>query len=226
MQLYHHPFCASSRFIRCCLAEYGVDVALIVEDLHERKEEFLQLNPAGTLPVLMVEGVYPVSHVMTLMEYLEETYGGAVKLHPIHPLAKAEVRRLVAWFHEVMGVRLTIPYSEERIMKRFLPTDFGGGTPDMVTLRLAKQALPVHLEMMSWLIERRNWLGGDSLSFADFMAGAHLSLFDYFGDVPFNDFPLVKNWYARLKSRPSFRIILTDRVVGLPPVDHYANPDF
>ena len=50
------------------------------------------------------------------------------------------------------------------------------------------------------------------LAFALFAAAAHLSVIDYFGDVPWNDFPGVKTWYMKLKSRPAFRPILADRV--------------
>ena len=48
MQLFHHPFCPHSRFVRLVLGEYGINVDLIEENALERRPKFLELNPAGT----------------------------------------------------------------------------------------------------------------------------------------------------------------------------------
>ena len=75
-------------------------------------------------------------------------------------------------------------------------------------------------------MERRNWLAGDRLTLADITAAAHLSCVDYIGDVPWDGYEDAKTWYARVKSRPSFRAILADAIPGLPPVAAYADLDF
>jgi len=49
---------------------------------------------------------------------------------------------------------------------------------------------------------------------------------DYLGEVPWDNYPKVKSWYALVKSRPSFKPILQDRVSGFVPPKQYANPDF
>ena len=72
----------------------------------------------------------------------------------------------------------------------------------------------------------RDWLAGRRLSLADYAAAAHLSVIDYFGDVPWRDFPAVKTWYMKLKSRPCFRPLLADRWPGLAPAPHYDDLDF
>ena len=54
----------------------------------------------------------------------------------------------------------------------------------------------------------------------------NLSALDYFGEVPWAEFPAAAEWYVRMKSRPSFRSLLADRVPGQPPVSHYAELDF
>jgi glutathione S-transferase len=64
------------------------------------------------------------------------------------------------------------------------------------------------------------------MSLADVAAAAHLSCIDYIGDVPWEAYELAKNWYARIKSRPSFRSILADHIAGMPPPKHYADLDF
>ena len=82
------------------------------------------------------------------------------------------------------------------------------------------------MEYVSWLAERRNWLGGERISFADFAAAGHLSSLDYIGAVPWDAFPVAKRWYAKLKSRPAFRGLLADHLPSLPPSEHYADLDF
>ena len=49
---------------------------------------------------------------------------------------------------------------------------------------------------------------------------------DYLGDVPWDEHETGKIWYARVKSRPSFRAILADHIPGAPPPKHYADLDF
>jgi glutathione S-transferase len=49
---------------------------------------------------------------------------------------------------------------------------------------------------------------------------------DYLGDVPWSEAQGAREWYAKMKSRPSFRPILADRVVGINPPAHYDDPDF
>ena len=83
-----------------------------------------------------------------------------------------------------------------------------------------------HLDYIAWLTERRTWLAGDNLTVADLAAGAHLSLIDYTADVPWEDHPLAKEWYVRLKSRASFRGLLSDTFPGVIPAPIYANLDF
>ena len=111
-------------------------------------------------------------------------------------------------------------------MKRFMPTDAGGGAPDMGAIRAARTNIRYHLGYVGWLIGGRNWLAGDRLTYADLAAAAQLSVADYLGDVPWHENETAKNWYARVKSRPSFRPLLADRVLGSDPSAHYADLDF
>ena len=75
-------------------------------------------------------------------------------------------------------------------------------------------------------MKARNWLAGDKLTYADLAAAAHLSSVDYLGDVPWSEDETAKNWYARVKSRPSFRPLLAETVAGLPAATSSADLDF
>ena len=102
----------------------------------------------------------------------------------------------------------------------------GGGPPDTEAMRAARTNIRYHLAYIGWLVQTRDWLAGDRLSLADLASAAHLSAADYLGDVPWNENEADKNWYARVKSRPSFRQLLADALAGLPPAKSYADLDF
>jgi glutathione S-transferase len=227
--LFHHPFCPHSRFVRIALAEYGAEVHFVEERTWERREAFLALNPAGTTPVLMEDGLPAVPGAQIIAEYLDETYGAAMmerRLLPQALEARIEVRRLAGWFNEKFFEEVSGPLVMERVYKCSMAAEQGGGSPDSHAIRAARNNIRYHLAYIEWLLRRRDWLAGDRLTYADVAAAAHLSIADYLGDVPWNEDEAAKNWYARIKSRPSFRPILGDTYPGVPPSPSYANLDF
>ena len=110
----------------------------------------------------------------------------------------------------------------ERVIKRFS----GVGTTSSVVIRAALSNLQIHLDYVDWLAEQGNWLTGKQISLADLAAAAHLSVLDFLGDIDWSRHPEAKSWYAKIKSRPSFRDLLGDQVVGINPPEHYSNLDF
>jgi glutathione S-transferase len=226
--LHHYPFCPQSRFVRLVLAEIGMESQTVEERPWERRPEFLATNPAGTTPVLH-DGQLAVPGAAVIAEYLDETRGLGLngrRLLPEGPAERVEVRRLLDWFlvkfhDEVSGYLVT-----EKIYKRFMPTNGGGGAPDMAAIRAARTNVRYHLKYIGYLVATRNWLAGDDLTYADLAAAAHLSAADYLGDVPWDEDDSAKAWYARVKSRPAFRALLADRVPGMVPPAHYADLDF
>jgi len=229
LTLFHHPICPKSRFVRLVLEEYGLEPRLVEERVWERREEFLALNPAGTTPVLLEEGAPPVPGAAVIAEYLDESRGSGfadARLMPQEPGARVEVRRLMDWFNDKFFAEVSGPLTMERVYKRYIPAGSGGGAPDMETMRAAKTNIRYHLAYIGWLVRTRDWLAGDSLTYADLTAAAHLSAVDYLGDVPWDEDETARNWYARIKSRPAFRALLVDALPGLPPSQNYANLDF
>ena len=227
--LHHYPFCPHSRFIRLVLAEMGMQPDVYEERPWERRAEYLVLNPAGTTPLLLEENGFAVPGAAVIAEYLDETRGlslGNRRLLPESTAERVEVRRLLDWFlvkfhEEVTGYLVT-----EKIYKRFMGADAGGGPPDMSAIRAGRTNVRYHLKYIGYLIGQRNWLAGDQLTYADLAAAAHLSAADYLGDVPWDENETARNWYARVKSRPSFRALLGDRVAGMAAAEHYADLDF
>lgn len=229
LTLFHHPFCPPSRFVRLALGEHGLPAQLVEERVWERREDFLALNPAGTTPVLVEEGYPPVPGAAIIAEYLDETRGtelGERRLMPRSLGGRVEMRRLMSWFNDKFFEEVSGPLVMERIYKRFMPAGSGGGSPDSETIRAARGNIRYHLAYVGWLVSTRNWLAGEGFSYADLAAAAHLSAVDYLGDVPWTENDQAKGWYARVKSRPSFRPILAEALAGIPPSKTYADLDF
>jgi glutathione S-transferase len=227
--LFHHPFCPHSRFIRLVLGELGLEVRLVEERAWERREAFLALNPAGTTPVLIAEGQPAIPCPSIIAEYLDETLGEGMaqrRLLPSTMSERIEVRRLTAWFNEKFFEEASNPLVTERIYKRFMSQDHGGGAPATDVIRAAKTNVRYHLAYIGWLARTRNYLAGDHLTYADLAAAAHLSAIDYLGDVPWIEDDAAKAWYARVKSRPSFRPLLSEWLAGVPASRTYVDLDF
>lgn len=224
-QLYHLPISPACRKVRLVLAEKQLPFELIEERDWERRPEFLALNPAGEVPVLLDEDGAVVVGAMPICEYLEETAEG-MSLLPEDAQERAETRRLVDWFDRKFATEVGDGLIYEKVMRRFLSAAEGGGAPDMSIVRTGLHNLRYHLDYICYLMEDRSWLAGEKMTLADLTAAAHLSCLDYVGDVPWAQYQGAKNWYVRIKSRPSFRQILADHVPGMPPPKLYANLDF
>ena len=219
--LYHLPLSPTSRKIRIVLQEKALDFTLKLEKTWERRPEFLALNPAGEVPVLIEPDGTVLAESTAIAEYVDEVYRERLLLG-INPVDRAEVRRLVAWFDVKMNHEVTENLVGEKLMKRLLAV----GQPNSAAIRAGKANIGYHLDYIGYLIERRRWLAGDHFSLADITAAAHLSAIDYLGDVPWDEHEPAKDWYARVKSRPSFRPILADHIPGVAPPAHYADLDF
>src|SRR5215470_13170531 len=227
--LFHHPFCPHSRFVRLLLGEYGLDLRLVEERVWERREGFLTLNPAGTTPVLFAEGQYAIPGAASIAEYVDEVHGAEMadrRLLPATMAERIEVRRLTSWFNDKFFEEASGLLVTERIYKRFMAEENGGGAPAAEVIRAAKTNVRYHLNYIGWLAQRRNYLAGERLTYADLAAAAHLSAIDYLGDVPWVEDEAAKNWYARVKSRPSFRPLLSEWLAGVPASRTYVDLDF
>ena len=211
------PFC---RKVRLVLAEKRIEVELIEERYWEQSAEFMRRNPAGKVPVIRMDDRV-MSESQAICEYIEETNPEPALL-PKAPEARYEVRRLISWFDDKFHAEVTSKLLYERVNKKVM----GQGYPDSGNVKAGAKSIKYHLDYMGWLLEQRRWLAGDVMTMADFAAAAHLSCLDYISDVDWNRSEGVKDWYAKIKSRPAFRGLLADQVPGFPPPAHYADLDF
>ena len=222
--LHHFPLDPASRQARLALAEKKLPFEEEIERYWEGRPEFQALNASGMPPVLVEERdgeKLVICEARAILDHLEESEPDPALLSR-DPGNRAEARRLMQWFDRKFDFEVNGFLIHEKMEKRLL----GKGAPDYNALRQGREGLRVHLAYLETLTEERDWLAGTRLSLADIAAAAHLSVIDYFGDVPWRDYPSVKTWYMKIKSRPSFRPLLGDRQPGLAPASHYAVLDF
>jgi glutathione S-transferase len=231
-RLTQYRLCPRSRSVRLALAEHAHEVALADENPWEWRQGFLAKNPSGELPVLEYDNGLTLCGAYSIVEFLAEeptparsvSAGRPPPLIPGNREDRAEVRRLIDWFHGKFDREVTRELVFEKVYQRMRPS--GAASPDVEILRAVRANLRYHLSYISYLADSRRWLAGDDMSFADLAAAAHISTVDYLGEMPWHEVPLVKGWYQRIKSRPSFRPLLADRVPGTPPPVAYTDLDF
>lgn len=219
-RLFHAPLSPFCRKVRLSLAEKKIECELVEERYWEQDPDFMRRNPAGKVPILKIDGKI-LTESAAICEYLEEMHPDPA-LMPKGPEARHEVRRLVGWFDDKFHSEVTSKLLYERVNRKV----HGTGYPDSSNVKAGAKAIKYHLDYLAWLLDHRRWLAGDSMTLADFAAAAHLSSLDYISDVDWNRSEAVKDWYAKIKSRPAFRSILADQIPGFPPPPHYADLDF
>lgn len=220
-QLHQFQLCPFSRKVRLVLGEKGVAYALVREHPWERRDEFRLMNPAGRTPVLAdPERGLVLADSRAIAEYLDETVERPALISGTGDY-RAEIRRLVAWFDENFYADVAGPLLAERMLKRLQRQ-----SPDGQVLRQAMRNAKEYLDYADWLIDHRSWLAGATMSMADLAAAAQISVADYLGGIDWTGHDQTRAWYAMMKSRPSFRPLLAERMEGIAPPAYYEQVDF
>lgn len=222
-RLWHWPIDPLARTVRLVLGEKNWDFEPIVIKPWVSDLELAALAPGASAPALLdTDAEVKTSAVGTLAicEYIEEAEPNP-RLLPFIAGEKAEARRLWQWAEESFaGINNTL--LAERVSQWVRREQ----APNSAALRQGAHALKNRMTFLDALAGERPYLAGRNLTIADLSVAAHLSAYDYFGDVPWDLTPDLKAWYSRIKSRPCFRPLLTDRVDGVKPVKHYGDLDF
>lgn len=218
--LVHSNILPHCRKIRILMAEKKMLYVLKEETPWALSKDIKKINPAGELPVFIFDGNI-IAGNYAITEFLEETYTQN-RLIVGNNKERAETRRLIDWFDNKFNREVYQYIAGEKIYKRFALHQ----PPESKKILAGINNLRFHLEYIDWIVERNNYLVGDEFSLADISAAAQLSIIDYLGDVPWDDFSNAKLWYSKIKSRPSFKEILNDRIKNIYPSTHYTNLDF
>ena len=223
--IYHWPLDPASRQVRIALAEKKLKFKLELIDPWNPSPEFQALCAEAIPPAMTepnVHGSVTLFGARAICEYADES-SARFSFMPSTSLERAEVRRLCDWFDTKMKDEVHAFLMYERIEKVLGNLQ---QAPHPPTLREGREYLQFHLKYMNWLLERRDWMACGQFTLADICASAHISCLDFLGEVPWQNWPRLKEWYQTVKSRPSFRPILNDKIPGLRTPRHYANLDF
>lgn len=218
--LYQMPFCPLSRKIAFGLMEKGVPVTPVMERTWNPSPQALALSVAGELPILQDSDVV-CGNDFVACEYIEAVYSSPPMMGK-HPGEGVAVRTIMSWFDRIFYHDAYLTLFFERALKRAIQQQ----GPDTSVLKKGRQQLRVLLHTVNSWAQQDRFLAGSSFSWADVTAAAHLSCLDYLGEIPWHDYASLYEWYAKIKSRPTFRGFLMQKFPGLSPAPHYHVLDF
>ena len=218
--LYHYYLCSSSRYIRLILEEHKISYQTQLENYWKPQNDFLELNPAGHLPVLVNEENFPVIGANACVEYIKDLELRS-NFFVENYKEKAEINRLVHWFEVIFKKEVFDPIIYEKVYSRIVENI----TPNSENIRAALQNLDFHIQYFNYLLNNKNYFIKDELTYLDFLAAANFSVLDYLGLLNLKSYENIREWYFKVKSRPSFKTLLKDQMVGLYPHKNYQKID-
>ena len=134
---------------------------------------------------------------------------------------KAEINRLVHWFDVIFKKEVFDPIIYEKVFLRIVDHI----NPNSENIREALNNLDFHIQYFNYLLNSKNYFTKNNLTYLDFLVAANFSVLDYLGLLNFKSHENIKEWYSKIKSRPSFKTLLKDQIVGLNPHQNYQNID-
>jgi glutathione S-transferase len=212
-RLFHLSLSPASRIVRLALGEKRIACDLAAPQ-----------DPCGHLPIFVDLDGTALTGIWAIIDHLENA-APERPLLPADALERAEALRIFDWamthFHEEATKRIVFEKGAQAQTGSQIRRP-----PNMEIVRSGRHVLKATLGPLGALADRRGFFAGRDVSLADLAIAAHVSALDYFGEIPWTEFPALTEWYSRMKSRPSFRPLLADRVPGQPPVSHYAELGF
>ncbi|MBT0668000.1 glutathione S-transferase family protein [Novosphingobium profundi] len=219
--IFQFPLCPFSRKVRLLMAEKGIAYELQTTRPWDGEDRLFQMNPAGRTPVVReTEKNIVLADSRAICEYFEETVERSALISGTSQ-QRAEIRRLIAMFDESFFHDVSGPLLHEKMKKRLVLRQ----SPDARILRDAMRLAHDYLDYIDYLIDNRPWLAGATMTLADLAAAAQISVADYLGGLDWSSHEQARGWYLVMKSRPSFRPLLSERMEVIQPPSHYGEVD-
>jgi glutathione S-transferase len=203
------------------LKEKALEHELVIDFPWNRKSVFSKHHVFSDIPTLVDQDSVVLEGWYAIIEHLEQSVR-ASSLLGATPKEKAESRRIVTLFNEMFFADITKNIIFEKVIKKHMESS----PPDSSRIRAGSSEIKKYFDYITCLVDSRNWLSGNEFSVADIAAAAQISCIDYIGSIGWDNYPSVKDWYVRIKSRPSFRDLLYDRIPNVAPPDYYSELDF
>lgn len=218
--LYSALFCPFSRYAVLGLKEKNVPFQSRLEQQWRLSDAVQKLTPFGTVPILH-HGTTVCANYWIISAYLDHAYSDVSLLGAtVHDTVR--IKHVVMWFEKIFysAIYKTIFY------ERALKGAHGHGAPSPERLRHAMVDLQKKMVIIDHLCARDAFLVGNTMTWADIAASVHLSCVDYIVTIPWDSVPFAKRWYMKIKSRPTFRSFLQERVSNIEPSKNYPILDF
>ena len=195
LAIYGHPFSSYTQKVLIALYENAIPFELrsIGPDTPHHTAEWLRRWPLRKFP-LLVDGERNVVESSVVIEYLQLTHPGPVRLLPADPMSALNVRFLDRFFDlHVMNV-------VQRAVDGALT---GDPAKRREGLALAQTKLELAYAWLEAELAGRTWAAGADFSLADCAAAPSLFYADWTYRMP-ETFPVLRAYRTRLLARPSF----------------------
>ncbi|WPX97960.1 glutathione S-transferase family protein [Candidatus Fokinia crypta] len=226
VQLHYSSICPLSRMVRIALLEQKYQLHLVEENYVHDNHEILAINPLGTLPFMVFQDNTVIKNLWGIIDYIinkNDIFGHTVMPSFLKNFERAEILFNVEWFCTKFFNDVTLPIIQQKIVNfttKRIP-------PNSTSIRNALRNMHIHMEYLKLSLAESNYIESSTPTIADYSAAAQISILDYTGDIMWNTInKRIKGWYSLIKSRPSFRTVLKDRILSLSPPPHYEDPDF
>ena len=206
-KLYSYTLCPFCRAVRFYLSEMAIDFELeqVFPWVNDAKFHNNDISVDEPLIIESDREKLLLSGFQSIITYFDD--GNHMnRLTGITTQERLEICRISERFNTFFFADVVRPLVYEKVTKRY----YSNRSPNSICIREAGERMHEYMDFIGWLFERRNWLAGEDFSLADIVVSSHISCIDYLGAIDWNKFVRVKDWYVRIKSRPSFRSILQD----------------
>ena len=202
IKLYRHALSGHSHRVEMFLSILGLDVRVIDVDLQNgvhKKSEFLKMNPAGQVPVL-VDGDTILSDSNAILAYLAIKYDPTNTWFPNDAETVARIQR----FLSIAAGQVAYGPAAARLV-----TVFGAD----INAERAIETAHTLLQILEDHLEDRQWLVSDSPTIADVANYAYIAHAPE-GNVSLEEYPNVRAWLVRTVSLKGF-VGMQNTQVGL-----------
>ncbi len=218
--VHYHALCPFSKQFIVLLSELGLKYNIIKEDYWLKNPAFVRLSPWLELPVIIIDetivtGIYPCLEYLIDLKKDSHLFGN-------DPQILVCIRQIINWFNQHCYYEVVKNIINEKLIKPDLKKEY----TDSNILRASKTALHKHMMQLNAIISTQQYIVSESITYADISAASHFAVLDYFNEINWQNYPKIKDWYCLIKSRPSFRATLYEKVKGINPPKHYLELDF
>ncbi len=199
MKLYYFPPSPNTSKVHAVAIHLLLPLELQYVNIVEgesRTPEFLKLNPTGRTPVLQ-DGDFILWESTAIMQYLASQSPNS--LWPNDLQSRMDILRWQAWqlAHWYQSCQ-TLAY--ENFVKGLLQQ----GEPDTQIVQRATQRFHQEAIALNQHLAVREYLVGQDLTLADFAVAGDL-IYAVPGQFPLENYPHIRDWYARIEALPAWQ---------------------